>query len=95
MIYHKIKYFIKLIRESFPDSVKVYSQGSCVQFALILKSVFPDGEVMWNEDHAVFRYDTHYFDITGDINGDNYNAKLMDYDILKVKEILELRFKTQ
>lgn len=56
---------IELIRESFDDSVKVYTQGSCVKFAMILKHMYPQGRILYNLDHAVFEYEGNYFDING------------------------------
>ena len=50
----KVLAVIKRIRESFDDSVKVYTEGSCVKFAMILKEIFPSGEIYYNSHHAIF-----------------------------------------
>jgi len=84
--------FIKRIRESFPNAVKVYSQGSCIQFALILKQAYSKGEVCWNEDHGAYFFNDHYYDITGEIENDDF-IPLSEYDILQVDNILKLRYK--
>lgn len=90
--YNEILDLIRLIRESFPYAEKVYTQGGCVRFALILKKVYPEGDIIWNEDHSVFRLDGHYFDITGEVDGGNFKNKLVDFGILKIKKILELSY---
>lgn len=56
---------IELIRDSFDDSVKVYTQGSCVKFAMILKQIYPEGVILWEPDHTIFKYENNYFDING------------------------------
>ena len=83
---------IKLIRESFPDAEKVYTQGSCVQFCLILNSVYPQGEIYWN-GHASFKLNGHFYDITGEISGEDFNVKLIDCGIMQINQILQLRYK--
>ena len=45
---------IERIRDSFDGSVEVYTQGSCVKFAMILKEIFPQGNILYNSDHAIF-----------------------------------------
>lgn len=85
--------FIELVMDSFENSVEVYTKGSCVQFCLMLKYVFPEGEIYWNEDHAIFKYHEHFYDITGEVDGSKYDMKLMDYGILKVNSLLKLQYK--
>ena len=90
--YTEILELIRLIRESFPDAEKVYTQGGCVRFALILKKVYPQGDIMWNEDHAVFRLEEHYYDITGEVEKSNFENRLVDRGILEIKRLLELSY---
>ena len=45
---------IERIRDSFDGSIEVYTQGSCVKFAMILKEIFPQGNILYNSDHAIF-----------------------------------------
>ena len=83
---------IELIRESFDESVEVYTKGSCVRFALILKHIYPQGEVLWNENHAIFEYDGRCYDINGFADKEDH-IPLMKYGILKINEILKLKYK--
>lgn len=92
--YHEITKFIKLVRESFPNAVEVYTKGSCVRFALILNSVFPGGEIYYNQDHAVYELDGHFYDITGDVDGAEQKIKLKDYGIEEIYNILQLRYES-
>ena len=47
---------IDLIRDSFSNSVNVYTKGSCVKFAMILKHLYPEGDIYYDMDHAIFKY---------------------------------------
>jgi short subunit dehydrogenase-like uncharacterized protein len=89
---HEVLNLIEIIRDSFPNSIEVYTKGSCVQFALILNTVYPKGEIYYNVDHAVFELDNHYFDITGEITIDKYYKKLSEYGIPHINQILKLRY---
>ncbi len=59
---------IKAIRESFYDSVVVYTQGSCYRFYLILKSVFPEAQAYYDSNHVITRIGDRYYDITGEVD---------------------------
>ena len=43
-IYEKVEKFISTVRDSFVGSQRVYTNGSCYHFYLILKQVFEDAE---------------------------------------------------
>jgi hypothetical protein len=78
--YIEILNLIRVIRESFPQSVEVYTQGSCFRFALILKTVYPEGEIYNDEDHATFFYLGKHFDIRGEVkNPDKNSIPLKEY----------------
>lgn len=91
--HYEILNLIRIIRESFPNSVEVYTKGSCIRFALILKTVYPEGEVMYDCDHATFLYGEIYYDITGEITAPNKQSlKIEDYGILQTEKLLKLRY---
>lgn len=90
--YIEILNLIRVIRESFPQSVEVYTQGSCFRFALILKTVYPEGDIYWNEDHATFFLGGHFYDITGEIAPENRGEKIENWGILHIEKILKLRY---
>lgn len=83
-----ILFFIQLLRDSIPNSVEIYTKGNCGAFALILQSKYPEGIILYNEDHCIFEYGRHEYDITGDVTNkypgmiplDNY----IEYDKLKI-----------
>lgn len=89
--YKEILNLIKVIRESFPNAVEVYTKGSCVRFALILKTIYPDGDIYWNEDHAIFKLDNHFYDITGEVASDGH-TNLEEWGILHINKVLQLRY---
>ena len=84
---------IELIRESFTDSVEVYMNGSCVKFAMILKHLYPQGEIYYDMDHAIFSYDGNYYDINGFAEKNDGHIPLIDYGIMKTHEIMNLKYK--
>lgn len=83
---------ITLIRESFDDSVKVYTQGSCVRFALILKHIYPQGEILWDESHALFELDGFCYDVTGDVQPSTHHIPIQDYGLLKLYGLFKLKY---
>lgn len=82
---------IKVIRDSFPNAVEVYTKGSCFQFALILSTVFRDGEIYYNEDHAIFENQGYFYDITGEVSGEGY-MNVKDYPPYKINEFFKLKY---
>jgi len=78
---NKIEKFIESIRNSFEDSIKVYTQGSCYEFYLILKQVFPKAIAYYNEDHVITRIGNKYYDITGEVKKEKH--LILDEDAKK------------
>lgn len=66
--HNKVLAFIKVIRESFHDSMVVYRYGGCYGFYQILKHVFPEAEAYEVEEgsHIVTKIGGHYYDIKGE-----------------------------
>jgi hypothetical protein len=85
---------IKSIRDSFNDSVKVYTQGSCVKFAMILKTIFPKGEILYNLNHAVFELDGNCYDVQGIAKKEKNHIRIEEYGILHAYKIMNLKYKT-
>lgn len=75
----EVKEIISTIRDSFIGSQQVYTEGSCYHFYLILKSVFPQAECWYDEDHVITKIDNKFYDITGEIK---VNAGMRKYDEL-------------
>lgn len=75
--------FISMIRNSFVGSTTVYTMGSCVHFAFILKSLY-GGVPVWSEkeEHALLLLDDEHYDIEGKYTGDtsSYDAEITDID---------------
>lgn len=64
--------FIRAIRESFIDSKKVYTQGSCYKFYTILKFIFPESNAYYDSNHVITEIRGRYYDITGEVQIDNH-----------------------
>lgn len=90
--HEEILNLIRVIRDSFPNSVEVYTKGSCIRFALILKTIYPDGEIMYDQDHALFYYKTSYYDITGEITSNKNSERIENCGILQIEQLLNLRY---
>lgn len=88
----EIMKFISLIRDSFPTSVEVYTNGSCVRFALILKNTFPEGRVLYDEDHAIFELHERGYDITGEVPITDKHTDIMDVGIVRLDSLLKNRY---
>lgn len=87
---------IKRIRESFKNSVEVYTSGSCYRFALILKEVFPKGEILTNQSHAIFeQYEDSCFDIQGRAKKTKNHIRLKELGTTKVFDLLSLIYDEQ
>ena len=73
----KIIKVIKLIRESFHESVAVYTCGRCYQFACILECIF-DGVMYESGGHVVCNIDGIMYDISGIVDNDIKYIKLSE-----------------
>lgn len=84
---------IKRIRDSFDNSVTVYTNGSCVKFAMILKEVYPQGNILYDQNHAIFELNGKCYDINGYATKTKNHIKLEEYGELMIKDIMKLKFK--
>jgi hypothetical protein len=73
-LHDHILLLVQRCRDSFPDSVEVYTNGSCFRFYEILKTVFPSAEPYYNiiEGHVITKIYGRYYDITGVVSPDGY-----------------------
>lgn len=83
--HQKIINFISLIRDSHPEMVNIFSFGSCFNFYLILRNVWPESIPCYNVDHIVTKIDNNYYDIGGQLSSNtikknNYTEFFKVYD---------------
>lgn len=83
---------IERIRDSFDGSVEVYTQGSCIKFAMILKEIFPQGNILYDSDHAVFLLDGRCYDITGEVPRATGQILLETYGPNKMYDLMNLKY---
>lgn len=90
----EIEKFLKELRECFPDGIakKVFTEGSCARLSFMLKEMYPEGDVMWNEDHATFRYQGRLYDITGEVQDENYLKLEEHYNKKQIEKIRNLKY---
>lgn len=60
---------IEAIRDSHPLMVKIFTEGSCLEFHNILRKIFPEAKPVYLdiEGHVVTEIDGKYYDITGSV----------------------------
>ena len=82
MLHKQVLSFISLIRESHPFMESIYTNGSCLNFYLILRDRFKEHCPVpyYNVDHVITLIGDRYYDITGEVKfkGTEY-LKLTDY----------------
>lgn len=61
----KILNLISEIRNSHSQMVNIYTGGGCLNFHLILRSVFQEAKPYYNGDHIITEIEGKYYDITG------------------------------
>lgn len=85
---------IKRIRDSFSGSVEVYTGGSCIKFALILKSILSQGVVLYDMNHAIFEYGGACYDINGWAKKEEHHVPLTDSGLNRLVDLLNLMYPT-
>lgn len=58
---------ITSIRESHPDMEKLYTEGQCFNFAMILRGQYPGGKLWYSASpgHMYYYYEDAWYDIRG------------------------------
>lgn len=71
---------IAAIRNSFNDAVKVYTEGSCFQFYLIIKSICPYAEPWYDSivGHVYAKVGDKFYDINGQLKDEELIGDLWD-----------------
>ena len=52
----KILVIISRLNKIFPTAQEICTQGMCIQFALLLKSIWPQGTILYDQDHAIVNF---------------------------------------
>lgn len=81
--------FITEVRNSHSEMSNIFSSGSCLNFYMILRRVFPESKPYFNVDHIITKIGKKYYDINGVVLGldgylpyhDYYNKKGMSRSI--------------
>lgn len=70
--HRQILNFIFLIRESHPSMIDIYTKGSCFNFHLILRKIYPESECYYDSNHIITKIGKYYYDITGVVKRKNH-----------------------
>ena len=81
---------IELISDSFDGAVKVYTNGSCVKFAMLLEYFHPGGEVLYDLNHAIYEYNGVCYDITGMVEKGSHRP-LKEFGWKEIRNALNLK----
>lgn len=82
---------IELIRDSFNGSEEVYTRGSCVKLCMILKHLYPGGNILYDSNHAIFEYDGKFYDIKGFAKKNKNHSTIETYGLIKSYELMCLK----
>ena len=88
----KVLSVISRIRDSFVGASHVYTNGSCIKFAMILQEVFPDGSIFYDSNHAIFELEGEYYDINGYARKTSSHIPIEDYGTLKCYDLMSMSF---
>ncbi len=83
---------IERIRTSFGESEKVYTQGSCIKFSMILLEIYPKGKILYDSDHAIFELDGKCYDITGEVAKTENHIPIEEYGLLKAYDLMNMKY---
>jgi len=64
--------FISLVRGSHCKMEDIYTKGSCLNFYLILRHVYPTAEAYHNTEHIITKINDRFYDITGEVSSEGY-----------------------
>lgn len=63
---------IRRIRESREGNVGHFMNGGCLHLCLLLNEIYPEGNLLFNENHFIFEYGNKYYDINGEVDRKNH-----------------------
>ena len=70
--HRKILNLISIIRDSHSEMERIFTNGSCLNFHLILKSIYPESIPKYKHGHIVTEIDGKCYDITGCVSCKDY-----------------------
>lgn len=83
---------LKGIRNLVSNAEELYTNGKCLDLALVLERFFPYGDIYYDENHFAFKLHDKFFDITGALTRSEYNmdaaVPLKEYPIYRIQEML-------
>ena len=88
----KVEKLIRRIRESDDSLVEVYTRGGCVKFAMILLEIFPTGDILYDQSHALFELDGRCYDINGPASKTKRHMSLREYGLNEIFDIMNLKY---
>lgn len=78
--HRRILNFISLIRSSHSEMTSIFLYGSCLNFYMILKAVFPSAKPWISEGHVITEINGKFYDITGRVSSKGFMPIHQYYD---------------
>jgi len=69
----RIENIISAIRDIHSDINDICLNGSCMNFHVVLRRIFPNAEPYFNIDHVITKINGNFYDITGKVNPKDYS----------------------
>lgn len=92
---YQVEDFIEHIRDCVPNAIEVFTKGNCTSFAILLAKAIPGGKVLHNLDHAVYEYNGHCYDITGEVPKPKNAIPIEEYGIIQIVSLLRNNYKAE
>ena len=77
-----IEIFISNFKRDFNEDslIRVFTEGNCYHFAVILKNIYPEGRIIYSQSlgHFLLEIDEEYYDITGKVDADILDKAYFD-----------------
>lgn len=87
--HREILNFIYTIKQSHPLMVEIFTKGSCLNFHLILKKVYPEAEAYDNIEHVITKIGKYYYDINGVVHDTKGYSKLTNGSVSGIKQMMD------
>lgn len=84
---------IAAIRDLHPNIQDICLNGSCMNFHIVLRRIYPDAVAYFNIDHVITKIGNNYYDITGSVNPKGYRPLTSFYDKRNTKRAVNQMLK--
>jgi hypothetical protein len=84
---------ISAIRDLHPQMEKICLNGSCMNFHVVLRRIYPEAKPYYNINHVITKIGDSYYDITGSVKPEGYSPFSEIYNKREVKRAVNQMMK--